>query len=103
DPFASLQVVSPFPGWPADGAGLKQGLWVKQTTTSGKTPSTILTAVVGAAGDLFKIEVVNPLTMGDYIKGLTVKKAGNVTKAIAGKKGEKGKEIKVVETAVKLP
>lgn len=94
DPRDSMMAMSPMIGFPKDGAGVKEGLWVTRTS-SGAAKNTEKWAVVGDAGDSVWIEYQGTGTQG-FIQGLIVKKAdGVVTKAVAGKKGEKGKDIKI--------
>ncbi len=83
--------------WPAGGAGLKVGFWVEETnTTAGKSAVRRL-AVVAEAGDLLKIEKsATDDSYQGYIEGLTVQRAdGKITDAVAAKKGEKPRGIKI--------
>lgn len=81
--------------WPKDGAGLKAGSWLEIKNTTGGKSSVSRVAVVGEAGPLVKVEERSEGFQG-YIEGLTVQKEdGKVVGAVAAKKGEKGKDIKV--------
>lgn len=91
-----MQVMTPYPGWPKDASVLKPGLWVEMNMAGTGFKSKTRVSVVGEAGDSIKLEV-GPDTNG-YIQGLTVNKAdGKVTAAVAAKKGEKPKAIKIAE------
>jgi hypothetical protein len=89
--------------WPKDGAGLKVGDWLEVKNVSGGKTTVNRIAVVAAAGDLFKIEEQSDGFLG-FIEGLTVQKAdGKVVEAIAAKKGEKGKPIKLGAASIAAP
>lgn len=91
--------------WPKDGAGVQTGQWRETRFTSSGVTTVNRVAVVGEAGPLLKIEETSTSTgqsstlFNGFVAGLTVEKAtGKVVEAIAAKKGEKGKEIKVAPT-----
>ena len=63
DPRSFLTVVSPFPGWPKDGAGVRKGAWAKSTSTGAYSAET-LWAVVDEAGDIVKLEYGGNETQG---------------------------------------
>jgi hypothetical protein len=89
--------------WPKEGAGLKRGQWLETKNTSigkdGKpSSSTTRVAIVGEEGPHFLVEESGSSDeiFHGFIEGLTVEKAtGKVVAAIAAKKGEKGKSIKL--------
>jgi hypothetical protein len=88
---------APLAGWPAGGAGLKAGFWVEEmNVTAGKSAVRRL-AVVAEAGDLLKIEKsATDDSYQGFIEGLTVQRAdGKITEAVAARKGEKPKPIKI--------
>jgi hypothetical protein len=88
DPRSFLTVTSPFPGWPKDGAGVKPGVWAKSASSGAYTAETVW-AIVDQAGDIVKMEYVHPDNQG-YVEAIVVNKSdGKVTKALAGKKGDK--------------
>jgi hypothetical protein len=83
-------------GWPTkDQAMLKEGLSVESKSAGAGYKTATKYAIVGMAGDAVKVEVSGDATQG-FIQALTVNKAdGKVTKAQAGKKGDKLKDIKI--------
>jgi hypothetical protein len=88
--------------WPKDGAGLKAGQWVEIKNTSAGKSSTLRVAIVGDEGARLRVEESGTATGGGesaflgFIEGLTVEKAtGKVVEAVAARKGEKGKPIKI--------
>lgn len=87
------------------GPDAKVGMMGEQSTEAGGTTSVMSYAIVGESGDSWLVESVHPsitAMAGSFpdlkgmILGLTVKKAdGVVTKAVAGKPGEAGKDVKI--------
>jgi len=95
----------PIAPWPKDGAGLKAGVWVERRIASDGKTVTRRTAVVGEAGPLLKVEKsLSDNSYLGFIEGLTVQRAdGKVLEAIAAKKGEKAKPIKVDPASSETP
>lgn len=93
------------PGKVDIGKGAKVGFMLKDEMTAGGQTMGSMTAIVADGGDVWHVEHVNAglaamaNSMPDLkgmIMGLVVNKAdGKVTKAMLGKPGEKGKEIKI--------
>ncbi len=88
--------------WPKESAGLKPGQWLEIKNTTGGKTATMRIAIVADAGTHWKVEESASTVGGGegaflgFIEGLTVDKAtGKVTEAIAARKGEKGKAIKL--------
>ena len=95
----STLLVSP---WPKESAGLKRGQWLEIKNASAGKTSTMRIAIVGEEGPNFLVEESATVTGGGegaflgFIEGLTIEKAtGKVVAAVAAKKGEKGKSIKL--------
>lgn len=86
--------------WPKDGVGLKPGFWVEERTTAGGNTTTKRIAIVAEAGDLVKLEQsASDNALLGYTEGLTVQKAtGKIVEAVAAKKGDKAKPIKIRAT-----
>jgi hypothetical protein len=84
--------------WPKDGAGLKAGSWIEiqnQSASAAGKVSRTRVAVVGETGDTLQLEESGDASLG-FIEGLTVAKAdGKIAQAVAGKKGEAGRPIKI--------
>lgn len=103
DPTTMVQATSPVQVSPQ----MKVGWHIKQEMkASGQTMATSY-SIVGETGDSWQMEHMNPGLAGlansmpdlkGMIIGLTVRKEdGKVTKAVLGKPGEAGKEIKIME------
>ncbi|MBI3725999.1 hypothetical protein HY251_18885 [bacterium] len=88
---------TPYPAWPKDGAGIKSGWFYEKKTKTAAGENTTRFAVVGQAGDMWKIET-NERTYAyspGLIEAVVVQKDGTVPEAYVGKKGAKIKAIKI--------
>ncbi len=90
----SLKLATPYEGWPAGGAGLREGYWIETTTTSPRSKAVTRKSVIAVEVARVKLEVVDPALSRDYIIAIVAARAtGEVSWAGAGKKGEKPVEI----------